>query len=93
MPVGDGRDGGGSLKVADYAEALAVLSALDGRPEFPAVRVRGTVTARNSARTIIWGEDPPSGDAVTRCKFYGYSVEAIDRYRYKQKTPGSTATA
>ncbi|MGW6235403.1 DUF6302 family protein [Streptomyces sp. NPDC055094] len=79
VPVGGSRRGG-YLTVAVYAEALATLSVLDGRAGFPSVRVRGTVTARDSRRTIMWGEDPPTTGAVARWQFYGYSAEAIARF-------------
>ncbi|MEV8391783.1 MULTISPECIES: DUF6302 family protein [unclassified Streptomyces] len=84
VPVGGARRAG-YLTVADYAEALATLAMLDGRPGFPHVRLRGTVTSRDSRRTIIWGDDPPTTDAAARWKFYGYSDTSISRYA--QQTP------
>ncbi|MFE4535812.1 DUF6302 family protein [Streptomyces scopuliridis] len=87
VPVGGGRLAG-YLTVEDYAEALTVLTMLDGRSGFPHVRVRETVAPRDSRRTIIWGEDPPESDALARWRFYGYSDKAVARVREGEQTSG-----
>nr|WTA00537.1 DUF6302 family protein [Streptomyces sp. NBC_00857] len=79
VPVGGSRRAG-YLTIANHAEALATLSTLNVRPGFPSARVRGTVTAPGASRTVIWGENPPCGDAVARWKHFGYSDEAIAQY-------------
>ncbi|MEV0035518.1 DUF6302 family protein [Streptomyces sp. NPDC050804] len=79
VPVGGSRRAG-FLTVANDTEAKATLAALAGRQGFPSVRLRGTVTAHGARRTVVWGDDFPRGDAVTRWKHLGYSDEAIVRY-------------
>ncbi|MFE3139657.1 DUF6302 family protein [Streptomyces scopuliridis] len=90
VPVGGTRRAG-YLRLDDYREALAALEVLDGRPGFPHVQVRGAVTAQDARRTIIWGEDPPTTDALARWQFYGYSTEAIARYVQQAPKGGQPA--
>lgn len=86
VPVGGTRRAG-YLTVANDAKAEATLSALAGRRGFPSVRLRGNASAHGASRTVIWGEDFPRGDAVTRWRHLGYSDEAI--VRYEQQSSGS----
>ncbi|MFD8963467.1 DUF6302 family protein [Streptomyces sp. NPDC059568] len=86
VPVGGSRRTG-YLTVANDTEAEATLSALAGRQGFPSVRLRGNSNVHGVSRTVIWGEDFPRGDAVTRWRHLGYSDEAI--VRYEQQALGS----
>lgn len=64
VPVGGYRLGG-YLTVTNHAAALAAMSALEGRPGFPSVRVRRAVTAPWASRTSSGERTRPRATSVS----------------------------
>jgi hypothetical protein len=79
VPVG-GQRRGGYIPVGDAVDVPLLLQALDGRPGFPAVRVRWS-TCESTCHVVEWGDVPPdTDDDAVRGRFYGYSERAMARF-------------
>lgn len=76
--------GGGYIALGSMRECREAVKQLKGKSDFPNVRiVKGMKNAMyNVMHNVRWGEpEPKTHDDVKIGKFYGYSQNAIARYK------------